>query len=85
MQSFLFSIDAGAQALTDTVISVAEVPGNHFAWLTRTEGGGRFILQLCDAVPMEKNEIPCVTIFDNGGAKLDVPAGLKRSVSGIPC
>ena len=88
VQSFLFALDANANALTSSIMTVAEVPTDKFAWLTRSHNSSTgeevFTLRSCSAIPMEraKDDTSCVVVFETGEGIIDIPAGFrKRDVS----
>ncbi|KAI5120629.1 hypothetical protein M0805_009389 [Coniferiporia weirii] len=78
VQSFLFSLDWDASALTSAVVSTAGVPENELAWLVRqpniTLHDTMYTLRLCDDIPLEKSAEygSCSVIFqsDSSGFQL---------------
>ena len=69
-------------------MTVAEVPTDKFAWLTRSHNSSSgeevFTLRSCSAIPMEraKDDTSCVVVFETGEGIIDIPAGFrKRDVS----
>lgn len=82
VQSVLFSFDQNADSPIQSILREADVPDNHFAWLTRHHG--KFTLKLCSSVPVGNKDDPCVVIFQSDTDSLPIPQGFrKRSVTVI--
>ncbi|KAH8114892.1 hypothetical protein DFH11DRAFT_1877246 [Phellopilus nigrolimitatus] len=84
VQSFLFSLDADANTLASAIVSTAGAPQNEFGWLTRQRNGTThvevFTLMLCDAIPFEREDDPCVVVFQSNETSSTSSAGISNGL-----